>query len=89
MDSELIKQLHDHDIRLTRVETELQGVHREIKEQRVDIRNNAEIAQEIQKDVRSIVAKLSDLSGSQRILIWGLGAFGFVLGGLELWAVFA
>lgn len=88
MDGELEKQLHDHDIRLTRVETELQGVHREIKEQRVDIRKNAEIAQDIQRDVRSIVAKLSSLTGGQKILIWGLGGFGAFVGGLELWAVF-
>lgn len=89
MDEELQKQLHDHDIRLTRVETELQGVHKEIREQRVDIRENAKLAQDIQKDVKSLVSKIGELAGSQRVILWGLGAFGFVLGGLELWAVFA
>ena len=88
MDGELQKQLHDHDLRLTRVETELAGVHKEIREQREEIKINAHIAREIGKDVKEIVLQLGELSGSQRIILWGMGAFGAVLGGLELWAVF-
>lgn len=85
---ELITQLHDHDLRLTRVETELRGVHNEIRAQREEIKLNASIAREIQTDMRSLIGKVSELSGTQKTLMWGLGAFGAILGILEAWSTF-
>ena len=88
MDGELEKQLHDHDLRLTRVEAELQGVHKEIREQRKDIRLNAEIARGVQAGVMALTSKVSELSGSHKLLLWGLGLFCSFLAGLEVWTVF-
>lgn len=85
---ELITQLHDHDLRLTRVETELRGVHNEIRAQREEIKLNASIAREIQTDMRSLIGKVSELSGTQKTLMWSLGAFGAILGILEAWSTF-
>jgi hypothetical protein len=88
VDTQLQQELHDHDVRLTRVEVELQGMHKELKAQREDIRINAQISREVQSDIRSLVAKVSELAGSQKLLIAGLGVFGAFLGGLEIWTVF-
>ena len=95
MDGELEKQLHDHDLRLTRVEAELQGVHKEIREQRVeireqreDIRQNAEIARSVRTEVSLLSMTIGELVGTNKMLIWGLGLFGALIGGLEAWSVF-
>lgn len=88
MDGELEKQLHDHDLRLTRVEAELQGVHKEIREQREDIRLNAEIARSVRSEVSNLALKIGELTGSSRLLLWGIGLFAALIGGLEAWSVF-
>ena len=85
---ELITQLHDHDLRLTRVETELRGVHNEIRAQREEIKLNASLSREIQSDMRSLIGKVSELSGTQKTLMWSIGAFGAMLGILEAWSTF-
>lgn len=87
MDGELEKQLHDHDLRLTRVEAELQGVHKEIREQREDIRLNAEIARSVRTEVVNLASKIGELTGSNKMLLWGIGVLGAFISALEAWSV--
>ena len=88
VDGELEKKLFDHDLRLTRVETELTGMHNELRAQRQDIKDNAGIARDIQKEVRNLTAAVSELAGSHKLLLWVLGSLGALTGILQVWAAF-
>ena len=85
VETDLHFRVHDHDVRLarleTRVETELDGIHTKLKEQQDEIHENKILVMQVLSDIGTVL-------GQNKMIILLLGLSATALGGLELWAVF-
>jgi len=85
---ELLSAIHDHDKRLIRLETQLEGVHVELKSVQKEINRNAEIASKALEQITQLAIKVADLAASHRMLLRVITGFGVLIAGLEAWTVF-
>lgn len=74
-------KIWDHDVRITKLETELTGIHTELRQQREDIKENKALASRVLMEVGKV-------AGQNKLILWIIGLAGALLSGLELWVVF-
>jgi hypothetical protein len=85
----IYEAVHEHDLRLLAVETELRGVHKEMKDLKDSVTENTRANHQLLHSVHQIDLKAEGLATGQSIIMWiiGLGAASITL--LEIYAVFS
>ena len=84
----IMSALHDHDRRLVAVETEVRGIHNEIRDLKAAITSVVQETRGVAAKMDTLGDKVGELTGTQRMLLWILGAGIPLLVMLEAWAVF-
>lgn len=87
-DDKVMEALHDHDKRLVAVETEMRGIHTEIRALKADIAQNATVSATALEKISEVAIKVSGLASSHKLVLLLLGVGVPLLVGLEAYAVF-
>jgi len=81
--------VHEHDLRLVAVETEMRGVHNEMKELKTSVAENTQANRQLLATIFQIDLKAEKLGTTQRFILWILSVSATLITLLEAYAVFS